>query len=49
MRKFVSSVSKMVMKERITSIFINKMDISRLMTHAQDIEVEKLKKSVRSL
>lgn len=45
--KSVFDVSKMVLKECKTEILIKEIDISRLMTHSQWIEKEKLMESVR--
>lgn len=47
MSKLVSSVSKMGFKECRTAILIKEIDISRLMTHVQQIEEKKLKESAR--
>lgn len=47
MRKFISGVSEMVVKECRTVISIKEMVISKLMTHSQQIEEENLKDSAR--
>uniref|UniRef100_M1DPL1 Gag-pol polyprotein n=1 Tax=Solanum tuberosum TaxID=4113 RepID=M1DPL1_SOLTU len=46
MSKFVSGVSKMVVKEYRTAMLIKEMDISCLMIHAQKIEEDKLKENL---
>ncbi|WMV08461.1 hypothetical protein MTR67_001846, partial [Solanum verrucosum] len=47
MSKFVTSVEETIVKEYRTSMLIKEMNISRLMTHAQLIEKEKVKESAR--
>ncbi|XP_049397388.1 uncharacterized protein LOC125861566 [Solanum stenotomum] len=47
MSKFVLDISKMVVKKCKTNMLIKEMDISRLMTHAQQIEEEIFKERAR--
>ena len=47
MGKYVISVSCLVLKECKTMILHRDMDLSRLMMHAQQIEVDKIKKKDR--
>lgn len=43
MSKFVSSVEETIVKEYKTTMLIKEMNISKLVTHAQLIEKEKVK------
>lgn len=47
MSKIMSGVSEAVVKECRTAMLIKEMDISGLMNHAQHIEEEKFKESIR--
>ncbi|KAH0661387.1 hypothetical protein KY284_026318 [Solanum tuberosum] len=49
MSKFISGVSKMVVKECRTAMFIHDMDISRLIEDAQQIKEEKLREKSREV
>lgn len=49
MSKFVWGNSKMVVKKFRTTMLIKEMDISRLMTHVQQIEEEKFKERAREI
>lgn len=46
MSKFDVTVSELVVKEYKTTILIGDMDIARLVTHSQQIEVVKLMKKM---
>ena len=49
MSKFVWGNSKMVVKKFRTTMLIKEMDISRLMTHVQQIVEEKFKERSREI
>lgn len=49
MSKLVTGLSDLVVKKYRTTMLIKDMDIARLMTHAQQIEVEKLKNGRREI
>ena len=47
MSKFVTGVSSYVVKECRSAMLNSEMNLSRLMTHAQQIEVDKIKERYR--
>jgi len=47
MSKFVSGVSELIVKECRTDMLFHDMDIAHLMTHAQQIDEDKLKERFR--
>lgn len=47
MMRFFLGVTKMVVKEFRTTMLINKMDVSHLIIHSQQVEEEKLKECSR--
>lgn len=49
MSEFFLTVSEKVVKEYKTTMWIKEMEISRFMSHSQDIETEKLKEKAKSL
>ena len=49
MSKFVTGMSSYVVKEYRSAMLNREMDLSRLMIHAQQIEVDKVKESISLL
>lgn len=47
LNKFMSSVSKYMVKECRTTILVKVMDISKMIVHAQQVEEEKIMESER--